>query len=296
VRAIQSDSNSAFRARAITRDKNSPKAQELAALGAEVVEADLTKPETIAPALRGAHGAFFVTFFWDHFSAARETSEARLFAEAAKAEGIKHAIWSTLEDVRNFVPLDDPRMPTLQGKYKVPHFDGKGEADAIFADLGVPTTYLLASFYWDNLIYFGQNPKPDGNGRFSFVLPMGDRPMAGIAAEDIGKAAYGVFKGGDAFIGKRVGVAGEHVTGADMARVLGEVLGKDIYHQNVSFDAYRAFGFPGADDLGNMFQFYHDFEDAVNGVRDVAGTRKLNPELQDFRTWATRNKDRIPLS
>ena len=64
-----------------------------------------------------------------------------------------------LEDTRKWVPLSDNRMPTLMGKYKVPHFDAKGEADHIFTDLGVPTTFLLTSFYWDNLIYFGTGPK-----------------------------------------------------------------------------------------------------------------------------------------
>ena len=85
-------------------------------------------------------------------------------AEAAKDAGVKHAIWSTLEDTRKWIPLSDTRMPTLQGKYKVPHFDAKAEANAFFTDLGVPTTFLLTSFYWDNFIFFGMGPKkgPDG--------------------------------------------------------------------------------------------------------------------------------------
>ena len=80
-------------------------------------------------------------------------------AHAAKDAGLKHVIWSTFEDTRKFVPLNDNRMPTLMGKYKVAHFDAKSEADHVFTELGVPTTFLYTSYYWDNNIYFGTGPK-----------------------------------------------------------------------------------------------------------------------------------------
>ena len=145
--AILNDANSEFTVRAITRDASSEKAKELAKLGAEIVTADIDDKESMQKALAGAYGAYFVTFFWAHFSAEKETAEAKNMAAAAKEAGIQHTVWSTLEDVRKFVPLDDDSMPTLHGKYKVPHFDGKGEADHFFAEAGIPVTYLLASFY-----------------------------------------------------------------------------------------------------------------------------------------------------
>ena len=163
--AILNDPNSQFSVRAVTRDPNSEKAKALAKLGAEVVAADIDDPESMKRALQGAYGAFFVTFFWAHFSAEKETAEAKNMAAAAKEAGLKHVIWSTLEDVRKSVPLEDDSMPTLQGKYKVPHFDGKGEADHFFTDAGVPVTFLLASFYWDNMIYFGMGPKRGADGK-----------------------------------------------------------------------------------------------------------------------------------
>ena len=147
--------------------------------------------------MRDAYGAYFVTFFWDHFSAERETAEAKNMAAAAKDAGLKHIIWSTLEDVRKSVPLDDNSMPTLQGKYKVPHFDGKGEADKFFTEAGLPVTFMLASFYWDNMIHFGMGPKRGADGKLAIAFPMGDRKMAGIGSGDIGKCAYGIFKKGE---------------------------------------------------------------------------------------------------
>lgn len=295
VRAILADRSVQFSARAITRNVDSDKAKELARLGADVVAADVDDVESLKRAFEGAYGAFCVTFFWNHLSPERELAQATAMARAAKAAGVSHVIWSTLEDTRKRVPLSDDRMPTLMGKYKVPHFDAKGEADHIFTDLGVPTTFLLTSFYWDNLIYFGSGPKRGADGVLDFTLPMGDRKLPGIAAEDIGKSAYAIFKKGREYVGKTVGIAGDHLTGKQMAAALGKALGQEVRHNDVSPEVYRSFGFPGADDLGNMFQFKRDFESAYCGARPLAAARSLNPDMQTFDRWLESNKNLIPL-
>jgi uncharacterized protein YbjT (DUF2867 family) len=295
VRAILNHSGSGFAARAITRNANSDKAKALAQLGAEVVEANLDDALSLQRAFQGAYGAFCVTFFWEHFSAEREMEEVKRMAETAKSAGLKHVIWSTLEDTRKWVPLSDNRMPTLKGKYKVPHFDGKGASDHYFTDLGVPTTFLLTSFYWDNFIFFGMGPKRGPDGKLGITLPMGDQRLPGIAAEDIGKCAYGIFQKGPEFIGKTVGIAGEHLSGREMAAKLSKALGQEIGYNSIPPEVFRSFGFPGADDLGNMFQFNRDFSDYFCGARSLAFSRSVNPELQDFDTWLTRNKSRVPV-
>ena len=295
VRAILADKGGPFVARAITRNASSDKANALAALGVEVVAADIDDEVSVERAFHGAYGAFCVTAFWEHFSPEREIAQATAMAKAAKAAGVQHVIWSTLEDSRKFIPLSDDRMPTIHGKWKVPHFDAKGVSDGAFRAAGVPTTFLLTSFYWDNLIYFGMGPKKSEDGSWGFVLPMGDRKLPGIAAEDIGRCAYGIFKAGKEFIGKTVGIAGEYVTGADMAAALSKALGKDVRHNAVPPAVYRTFGFPGADDLGNMFQFNHDFSEVFLAARDLNLSRRLNPSLQTFSQWLSVHKDRIPL-
>jgi uncharacterized protein YbjT (DUF2867 family) len=295
VRAILADRGGSFAVRAITRNPTSEKAQALRAAGAEVVGADTDDPATLGRAFAGAYGAFCVTNFWEHFSPERELTQAGNMAKAVKAAGVQHVIWSTLEDTRKWVPLEDDRMPTLMGKYKVPHFDAKGEADQIFRDLGVPTTCLLTAFYWDNLIYFGAGPQRIPDGGLAIIFPMDDKRLPGIAAEDIGKCAYGVIKRGPELINKTVAIAGEHLTGAEMARGLTQALGQEVRFNNVPPEVYRSFGFPGADDLGNMFQFKRDFNDYFVGVRDLAFTRTLNPELQTFGEWLAVHKDQIPL-
>ncbi|HMB68692.1 MAG TPA: NmrA/HSCARG family protein [bacterium] len=295
VRAILNDPERRFAARAVTRNAGSDRAKALTAAGAEVVVADLDDPTGLEKAFAGAHGVFGVTNFWEHVSPEKELAQAGNLAAAAKKAGVKHVIWSTLEDTRKRVPLDDPRMPTLMGKYKVPHLDAKGEADALFTAAGAPTTFLLTSFYWDNLISFGMGPRPGPDGKLAFALPMADKKLPGMAVEDIGRCAYGVFREGTVNVGKRIGIAGEHLTGAQMADALGRALGRDVVYQAVPHDVYRSLGFPGADDLGNMFQFKCDFETEYCAARDLKRSRELNPALMTFDAWLKEHKDRITL-
>ena len=295
VRAILSDTSGGFAARALTRDVHSGKAKELAELGAEVVQADVDDEESLKRAFTGAYGAYCVTFFWAHFSPEKEIAEAAAMAWAARDAGVEHVIWSTLEDTRRWVPVGDNRMPTLMKKYKVPHFDAKGEANGLFSDRGLPTTFLLTSFYWENLIHFGMGPKRGEDGNLYITLPMGDKKLPGIASEDIGKCAYAIFKKGGEFIGKTVGIAGGHLTGSQMAAALTRALGEEVRYNAVSPEVYRGFGFPGAEDLGNMFQFKRDFESAFCGARSLVFSRALNPAMMTFDAWLDENRGRIPV-
>jgi uncharacterized protein YbjT (DUF2867 family) len=295
VRAILADPDGGFAVRAITRNPDSDKARELAKLGVEVVEADVGDVESLKEAFAGAHGGYCVTFFWEHFSPEKEVAHARNMATAAKDAGLEHVIWSTFEDTRQWVPLSDDRMPTLMERYKVPHFDAKAEANAAFSELGVPTTFLLTSFYWENFIHFGMGPKKGPDGVLAITMPMGEGKLPGIAAADIGAAAYGIFKKGPALAGQTIGVAGDHLTGPEMAAALGRALGQEVRYNDVPPDVYRGFGFPGAEDLGNMFQFKRDFQDVYCGNRNLDKVRELHPSLQTFDAWLAANKDRIPL-
>ncbi|MFY0652671.1 MAG: NmrA/HSCARG family protein [Cyclobacteriaceae bacterium] len=293
--AILDDASSEFSVRAITRDVNSDKAKALADKGAEVVAGDVNDASSIQSAFEGAYGAFCVTFFWEHFSPETEMQHAKMMADAAKAAGLEHVVWSTLEDTRKWVSLDDDSMPTLNEKYKVPHFDGKGESNAYFLESGVPVTLLHTSFYWDNLIYFGMGPQKGPDGNLTFNLPMGDKKLPGIAAEDIGKCAYGVFKGGSKYFGEFVGIAGEHLTGEEMAATLSKVLDHQIGYFAVPFDMYRGLGFDGAEDLGNMFQVKHDYNEQFCGLRDVGASKAMNADLLSFEQWVEKYKEKLQL-
>jgi uncharacterized protein YbjT (DUF2867 family) len=295
ARAILADPKGPFAVRAVTRKTDSEKARALAAAGAEVVAGDADDQASLTRAFEGAYGAYLVTNFWEHLSAERELKQAAAMARASKAAGLQHAVWSTLEDTRREFPLDDARLATLRGKYKVPHFDAKGEADAIFAAEAAPTSYLMPAFYWENFIYFGQGPHRAADGTLVLSLPLGGGKLPGIAAEDIGRCAYGIFRRGPEAVGQRFGVAGEVLGGPEYAAAFSRHLGVPVSFYDMPFEDYRALGFPGADDMGNMFEYQAILGDEFNRHRSPELARSLNPALQTFDEWLKANASRIPL-
>jgi uncharacterized protein YbjT (DUF2867 family) len=250
-----------------------------------VVEADLADEGSLRAAFGGAYGAFLVTPYWEHRSPARELSEVDNLIGAAGAAGLRHVVWSTLEDTREVIPAGDDRMPMIEGGYRVPHFDVKGgSADALFAKSGLPTTYLLMSFYWDNLLAL-QKPQRDPDGTLALHLPIGDTAIAGASSDDIGQAVLQVLRRPDETIGATIPVAGDHLTGEQIAAALGTVIGEPVAYRPPTHDQVRGLGFPGAGELGNMFQYYTEFPASYLGRRDLEAARRFNPHplsLTDF--------------
>ena len=295
VRAILADPAGGFAVRAITRKPDSDKGKALAAAGAQVVAGDADIPASLVPAFAGAHGAYIVTNFWEHLSAERELAQATAMARATRQASVAHVVWSTLEDTRKWIPLADPRVPTLNGKYKVEHFDAKGEADAVFAAAAAPTSYLVTSFYWDNFIHFGMGPRRGGDGKLGIAWAAGGAPLPGIAVADIGACAYGVFRKGPGVAGQRFGICGEVLSGPQMAAGMAKHLGEPVSFTDIPFEVYRNLGFPGAEDMSNMFQVQSIFSREFLANRNVKLARALHPGLQNFDTWLSRNVKQIPI-
>jgi uncharacterized protein YbjT (DUF2867 family) len=295
VRAIVADEDGRFAARAITRHPESEKAKALAALGAEVIAADSDDPESLRRAFAGADGAYCMTNFFEHFSPEREIVQARNMARAAKDSGVAHVIWNTLDDTRKRMSLEDPRIPTLRSKYKVPHFDGKGEADRIFAEESAPTTLLSSASFWDNFIKFRSAPRRGEDGNLVLALPLGGARLPGIAAEDVGKCALAIFRRGPETAGRRFGIAGEILTGEQMADGLAGALGEPVSFVDVPFDIFRGLGFPGAEEIGNMYQYQAIFNDEFCESLDVELARALDPDLQSYETWLREWAPRLPI-
>jgi uncharacterized protein YbjT (DUF2867 family) len=303
VRAVLADPEGPFTARALTRNADSAKARELAAQGVEVVEADLDDEASLRKAFDGAYGAFVVTNFWvartpeeekARTRAEMELAQAAAAARAAKDAGLRHVVWSTLEDTRPHFERLGSDVPTVLGRYKVPHFDAKGEANAFFSDLGVPTTFLQTSFYYEAFL-MGQGPHRDENDELVLTLPMAGSKMALIAADDIGKTALGVFRRGDDFIGKTVSIAGTLATGEELAAKFTAALGEKVVYRPLTHDELRKSGQPGAVEVANTFQFYSEASEYFTGVRNPDLVRDLNPALQSLDDWLQEHKTEIPL-
>ncbi|HEX7306413.1 NmrA/HSCARG family protein [Lentzea sp.] len=290
ARALLADGG--FAVRALTRSTESAAARKLAALGAEVVAADLYDVDSLRKAFSGAYGAYLVTPFFTHLSAAKEMEEVRNLVTAA--DGLRHVVWSTLEDTREVIPLDDDRMPTLDGKYKVPHFDVKGgEADAVFAEAGLPTTYVRMSFYWNNLLH--DQLRRGTDGVLTLSLPMGTSKISGIAGEDIGKAVLSFFQRPET-IGRTIGLGTEHLTGEQVAQAFAEVLGEPVEYEPMSHNDFRALGFPAAEELGNMFQYYSEFSHHILPRRDTVRTREIVPSWLTLKDFLAAHRDEITIA
>ncbi|MFF4879622.1 NmrA/HSCARG family protein [Micromonospora sp. NPDC000668] len=290
--AILADPRGEFTLRALTRRPDSDAARELASRGAQVVEADLDDESSLRRAFVGAYGAYVVTNYWEGMSAQTELGHARNAARAAKQADLRHVIWSTLEDTRERLPVTDPRVPVLDGSYTVPHFDAKAEADRYFLDLGVPTTFLRTTFYWEAFLQ-GFGPLRDESGQLVLTLPMGNSALAGIAAEDIGRTALGIFAAGEDYLGATVSIAGEHLTGAQIAAVFADVLGEPVAYRPLTHDQFRALGIPAAAEIGNMFQYYTEAAGTFTGARDLTVVRALHPGLRTFHQWLLEHKDAV---
>ncbi|MFS8097355.1 NmrA/HSCARG family protein [Lentzea alba] len=288
-RALLADGE--FAVRALTRSVDSAGAQELAALGAEVVAADLYDVDSLRKAFDGAYGAYLVTPFFTHLSAAKELEEVGNLVTAAA--GLQHVVWSTLEDTREVISLDDDRMPTLDEKYKVPHFDVKGgEADALFEKAGLPTTYVRMSFYWNNMLR-DLAPRRGEDGTLSLSLPMGDSKISGIAGEDIGKAVVSVLKRPSETIGQTIGLGTEHLTGEQVAEAFSAVLGETVKYEPLSHNGFRGLGFPAAIELGNMFQYYTEFPQHILSRRETAQTRSIVPTWLTLKEFLAAHREEI---
>jgi uncharacterized protein YbjT (DUF2867 family) len=291
ARAILDDPSKEFVARVLTRNPDSDAAKALAARGAEIVKADLDDQASVEKAFEGAYGAYVVTAFWEYFSPEREKAHAKAAAEAAKRASVQHVVWSTLPDTRLYVPLEDDRIPTLDGEYKVPHFDAKGEADKYFVEAGVPTTFLSTTFYFEAFVT-NFKPARGEDGVLALTLPMADKVLPGVASEDIGRTAFGIFKRGKELVGETVNLSGENLTGEQFAEKFSKALGEQVAYRPISPEDIRASGAPAADEFANTFLYFIEAEPVFAAARNPEYIRTtLNPALQDFDTWLAGHRD-----
>lgn len=294
ARALLNDPQQAHRVRALVRLPASPQARALADAGAEVVATEMEDSHSVLRALRGSHALFAVTDYWEHGAPERELAQARAMSTAASLADVEHVIWSTQEDSRAWMPLDDARMPTLLQRYKVPSSDAKGEADAFFAASGIPVTLLRTAMAWEQLLAFGMGPRRAEDGALRLALPLGDRSLPGIAVADIGAIVRRLLADGPPSSTRTLGVAAAHLTGRQMALAFQRAVHESVVYDAVSFASWRSLGIPGADALGNLFQFIHDFNTDHVAARSVDTARALYPALQDFDAWLATHRAYIP--
>ncbi|XP_036621747.1 nmrA-like family domain-containing protein 1 [Trichosurus vulpecula] len=265
-----------FSVRALTRDVTRPAALALRDLGAEVVKCNLNDQESVKEALKGAYGAFLVTTYWEDFNKEKEVQQGKIVADASKQLGLKHVVYSGLENVKKLT----------SGKLEVPHFDGKGEVEEYFWNLGVPMTSVRIPAYFENFLNFFKPVKASDGNYYNLSLPMKDIPMDGISVADIGPAVASILRSPDEFVGKAVGLSAEALTIQQYADILSKTLGKVVKDSKITPEAFEKLGFPGAKEIADMMRFYHTKPD-----RDVKLTHRLNPNVKSFSQFILENKE-----
>jgi len=275
-----------FTVRAVTRNQNSAKAQALKTQGAELVEADLEKPETIPNAVKGAYGCFLITDYWAHMSMPKEIAQGKSVVDACKAAGVKHLVFSGLENIEATV-----------GK-PCPHFDGKAHIVDYIKEAGVPNSIVELSLYMENFLTdmkpqpeMDANHQPTGSGVFKMGFDLGDQPLYVNSAQDIGRVVRSVFND-DSFIGKTVGIASDNLKMEEYASIMAEVTGRNVvFNKGFTPAVLESLDgvIPCAKEFAAMFQSIAE----GHQVRDPELTMKLDPEILKYRQWCINNKEAL---
>lgn len=261
--------------RALTRKDDSPAAQALRELGAEIVQGDLDDPASLTAALAGCYGAFGVTNFWEHY--AHEDVHGRNLVKAVADAGVQHFVFSTLPPIAN----------ATNGALKSPHFDIKAAHEDYARSLGIPATFIHVPFYYENFLYFFP-PRPAGDGTYQFGFPQGDTPLAAMSVQDVGPIVAAIFEQPEKYIGQVLRLAGDELPAAAYADAMTRRTGATVRYAYVPRETFAALGFPGAEDLADMFEFYRLH--IPSRARDIETCRAIAPQLQSFEEWASRNE------
>lgn len=262
---------------ALTRNPDSAKAQALKAQGAQVRQADLNDVESLKRAFDGCDGAFVLANFWEGMNVDVEMQQYKNAADALKAtDTMKRVVYSTLEEsVIPGVTTDDFKVLHTHketGKMFVPHFDGKARAESYFE--GLPVTFMVTSCYFENFTSFFTSVGNE-DGSYTFTLPLGtDKQIPWTILPDLGSLAAAALNKPD-LVGQRIGQASFYVTGDELAEILSKATGKTIKYNCVPWETFASFGFPGADELAQMFELWLRTYDKFCGDRQIAAQTEL---------------------
>ena len=278
ARALLKSNN--FHVRCLTRNPLSDQAIILAAAGAEVIAGDLNDTASLKAAMHDCYGVFGVTNFWEHFE--EEYQQGKNLTDAVKQSSIKHFVFSTLPD---YYKLSGQTLG-------VPHCDLKASLETYTKSLGIPATFIHVAFYYENFLSFFP-PTADDNVEYYFGFAQGDTKLAMASVEDTGGVVASVFDHREVYTGRTVGVVGEDRTCTEYAAAMSKALEHTVHYAYIPREIFAAYGFPGAEELANMFEVQRLFipERSI----DLIESYGLNPAMQRFEDWLLKNKCRFTM-
>src|SRR6266851_1743551 len=270
VRALQASGQ--FKVRALSR--NPVKHRDLAD---EVVEADLNRPDTLQPAVAGAHGVFLVTSSW--LEGSDEFAQGTAAVRAAKAAGVKHFIWSTLPDVKAI----------SGGKFDVPHFTGKAKVDRVVTEAGFANhTFVIAPFFYQNLTD-ALAPQQQVDGSMGWALPLDPRVRCIHMGDirELGDIVAGAFARPDqAGHGEYLPLVGDFISFNEIVDTLNRQ-GHNFTVKQVPKEGFATL-FPGASEVAETFGYFqaHTYLGSDSSERIALANRIADRQPSSFATWA----------
>ncbi|WP_282695368.1 NmrA/HSCARG family protein [Streptomyces sp. CC208A] len=251
--------------RALVRDPAKDEARALAEAGAVLVRGDLDDEASLAAAMDGVHGVFSVQTFRGPGGCEAEERQGRAVADAAVRAGVRHFVYSSVGGADR-----DTR---------VPHFESKLRIEEYLRSLDLPLTVLRPVMFHDILLDIAPRRVQD-----ELVLAMWLDPETSvqlIATSDIGVFAADAFEDPEGWLGRTVEIAGDDLTGPQMAAAFEAVSGIPTRFQQLPIEPLRA----AREDLANMFDWFER-----DGYRaDLPALRGRHPDLVSLESWLAEN-------
>ncbi|XP_041063742.1 nmrA-like family domain-containing protein 1 [Carcharodon carcharias] len=265
-----------FTVRAVVQELTSLTSQQLQAGGAHTFLVDYNKPASIDSTLCGAHKCFVITHtdFNNKEPLRTEIQQGYKLADVCKQHNIRQVVLSGAHHVHR--------------KYSLParHMDAKACINDYMNEIDLPKTEIIVPFYFESFLTTFK-PSPTGNNTYKIAIPMGEAAMDGISIKQIGPIVTTLFKNPQRWIGKSCFLSAGSLRIPEYAQILTHHLGpKQFKDSRISVREFvDFFGGPGAQDLGNMFEFWKRGGQKMNH----ALTLELYPELQQFQRWVSAN-------
>lgn len=267
-----------YTVRCLTRNANSEKALALRKAGAELVEGDLGDKDSLLAAMVGCYGVFGLTNFWEHFD--KEFSHGRNLIDAVRESSVSHFVYSGLPSY----------LELSSGQLAVPHCDIKATLENYTRSLNLPASFVHIAFYYENFLSFFP-PQKRADGYYYFGFPQGDTRLAMASVEDIGPIVAQVFACPEIYLHRTVGVVGEDRTCKEYAAIMSQVLGVTVRYNHIQRDVYSALGFPGAEELANMFEVQRLY--IPRRSQHLMESYFMNPKMQNFESWLLNNRSQF---
>ncbi len=248
--------------RALTRSPDKPEANQLKELGAEIIQGDLDNPSTLEPAVSGVYGVFSVQQYWGK-GVDVEVKEGMALVDAAKKTGVAHFIYSSVGGAER--------------KTGIPFYESKFQIETYVKKSNLKWTILRPTYFMENLL---ASEMLDNiyNGNFPFPLET-EMSMQLLAVDDIGAMVTLMFNNPDIFIGKAIELAGDEVTGTQMAEVLSKVIGKTVTYQEIPVESLHQ--------VSADYEMMFDWMNRRGYAADIESLQKMLPDLKTFEAWAS---------